>query len=106
MIPQYPLLSMESILSMRFRILGLNMNCCFLLVNRNPFHLQAMLASLSRKVSYLLPLYVCGLLKAFCSFPAYEKEFPFSCSLTKKSFQTKAMLNFLLECLAYLKVNL
>ena len=106
MIPQYPLLSMESILSMRFRILGLSMNCCFLLVNRNPFHLQATLASLSRKVSYLLPLYVCGLLKAFCSFPAYENEFPFSCSLNKKTFQTKAMLNFLLECSAYLNVNL
>ena len=106
MIPQYPLLSTESILSMRFRILGLSMNCCFLLVNRNPFHLQAVLASLSRKVSYLFPLYVCGLLKVFCSFPACENEFPFSCSLKKKSFQTKAMLNFLLECSAYLKLNL
>ena len=106
MIPQYPLLSTESILSMRFRILGLSMNCCFLLVNRNPSHLQAMLASLGRQVSYLLPLYVCGLLKAFCSFPAYENEFPFSCSLNKKSFQTKAMLNFLLECSAYFEVTL
>ena len=105
MIPQYPLLSMESILSTRFRILGLSMNCCFLLVNRNPFHLQAMLAFLSRKVSYLLPLYVCDLLKAFCSFPAYENEFLFRC-LNKKSFQTEAMLNFLLECSAYLKLNL
>ena len=106
MITQCPLVSMESILSMRFRILGLSMNCCFLLVNRNPFHLQAMLASLNRKVSYLLPLYVCGLLKAFCSFPEYENEFPLSCSLNKTSFQTKTMLNFLLECSAYLKVNL
>ena len=91
MIPQYPLLSMGSILSTRFRILGLSMNCCFLLVNRNPFHLQAMLATLGRQVSYLLPLYVCGLLKAFCSFPAFilQNGLSFSCSLYKKAFKLR-----------------